>query len=270
MFWPNASASPGTCGSSCGSRLAIWTSACAAASLLSSTACSKNEKSISSAASVTGSTAGAAASRGSSGVSAAGTVRSKATSSVACTGSPDNGIGSVFRSGRSKTAGATSTAAGTTGATGTTGAAGANANGTRRPSERMASAEALNTLGSHPPAVPAEMSFTQRPKAFRLSCASVSRSGCTGFCSANQALNICSIDHAASPNSLSPTMRELPLSVWNARRNVVCSLRSAGVRCRTSIAAVPLPITSRASSRKICSSSSSSSPGAGMGADTGG
>ncbi len=33
---------------------------------------------------------------------------------------------------------------------------------------------------------------------------------------------------AASPKSFSPTMRELPLSVWNARRKVVCSLRLPG------------------------------------------
>ena len=95
-----------------------------------------------------------------------------------------------------------------------------------------------------------------------------------GFCSANQALSNCSIDHAASPNSFRPTMRELPLSVWNARRKVVCSLRSPGSERSVWIAARPLVTTSRASSRKIPSSSSSSSStrvdaGAATGTDTG-
>jgi hypothetical protein len=41
-------------------------------------------------------------------------------------------------------------------------------------------------------------------------------------------LKTCSHAHAASPNDFSPTMRELPLSVWNARRSVVISARSSG------------------------------------------
>ncbi len=82
---------------------------------------------------------------------------------------------------------------------------------------------------------------------------------CTGFCSANHAFSSCSSDHPASPNSFSPTMRELPLSVWKARRNEVCSLNSPGSSFNASIAAKPLVTTSHTSSKKISSNSSSTS-----------
>ena len=82
-----------------------------------------------------------------------------------------------------------------------------------RPLIRMASAllrkasevQALSRL----PAI----SSIQREKPVRLSPDNCSMCSLAGFCSANQPLNNCSIDHAASPNSLRPTIRELPLSV---------------------------------------------------------
>ncbi|MPN36242.1 hypothetical protein SDC9_183751 [bioreactor metagenome] len=80
-----------------------------------------------------------------------------------------------------------------------------------------------------------------------------------GRCSASHALSICSMAQPASPNSSSPTMRELPLSVWNARRSVVCSLRLPGSSAKTLRACKPLSTTSRASSRKMDRSSSSPS-----------
>ena len=56
-------------------------------------------------------------------------------------------------------------------------------------------------------------------------------------------------------------MRELPFKVWKARRTLVISPRSSGADTSEASACSALPITSRASSRKISRiSSSSSSP----------
>ena len=127
------------------------------------------------------------------------------------------------------------------------------------PSKRIASATRLKAAGLHAEASPAAISSAHRPNPCN-ACSAVSRRGRSmGFCSASQALSNCSMDHAASPNALSPTIRELPLSVWNARRNVVCSLRSPGSLASACADAMPVDTTSRASSRKISSSSSSTS-----------
>ena len=112
--------------------------------------------------------------------------------------------------------------------------------------------------------LPAAMSSTQRPKPLHApSPVSVRRSSLAGFWSASQVLSTCSSDQAASPNSVSPTMRELPLSVWKARRRIVSSAMSAGCAASASMAARPFCTTSRASSRKMsCRSSSSMSASA--------
>ena len=146
----------------------------------------------------------------------------------------------------------------------------ATAKGTSVPSRRMASADRRKDSGSQPVARPAAMSSAQLLKACRASVDNCSKLGCMGFCSASQTLSTCSIDQAASPKSFSPTMRELPLSVWNARRRVVCSLRSPGSPRSCSMAARPFTTTSRASSRNTSSSSSSTSgTAAGAAATTG-
>ena len=113
------------------------------------------------------------------------------------------------------------------------------------------------------------MSSTQSAKPRIASAASLRMSSLAGFCSASQALRTCSIDQPASPNSVNPTIRELPLSVWKARRSVVSSFRSVGLAASVSSAASPFCTTSRASSRKMSrrsSSSKSSSAGAAAGA----
>ena len=69
-------------------------------------------------------------------------------------------------------------------------------------------ADAFQALAS-----PASMSAAQQPKPSNVCRASCSSGASMGFCSASQRLNTCSMDQAASPNSCSPTMRELPLSV---------------------------------------------------------
>ena len=133
------------------------------------------------------------------------------------------------------------------------------ASGIKIPCWRMASAASLKAFTCQPPALPAPMSSAQRPKACKAASDNCSNGDCIGFCSASQALIICSIDQAASPKSFRPTMRELPLSVWKALRSVVCSLRSPGSETSARTAASPLVTTSRASSRKMSSSSSSTS-----------
>ena len=72
------------------------------------------------------------------------------------------------------------------------------------------------------------MSSTHSANPFIASVASARRSSLAGFWSAIQALSTCSIDQPASPNSVRPTILELPLSVWKARRKVVSSPRSDG------------------------------------------
>lgn len=54
------------------------------------------------------------------------------------------------------------------------------------------------------------------PKSASASSATPRSASFASFCSASHALSNCSMDQAASPNSVNPTMRELPLSVWNA------------------------------------------------------
>ena len=88
-----------------------------------------------------------------------------------------------------------------------------NSSGTKRCSVRMASAASRNWLAFQPLSVPAAMSSTHSAKPRMASAASLRRSSLAGFCSASQALNTCSMDQPASPNSFSPTIRELPLSV---------------------------------------------------------
>ena len=91
-------------------------------------------------------------------------------------------------------------------------------------------------------------------------------------CSASTVLYCCSQIQAAAPKECRPTMRELPLSVWNARRSVVRRPRSAGsARSSTSASSAPCS-TSRASSRKTSriSSSPSRSPAPGAAASAAG
>ncbi len=134
----------------------------------------------------------------------------------------------------------------------------------------MASAATRKALAFQPLSVPAAMSSTHRPKPRIASAARVRMSSLAGFCSASQALSTCSMDQPASPNSVRPTIRELPLSVWKARRSVVSSFRSDGSALRVSSAASPFCTTSRASSRKMsCRSSSSKSSSAVAGAGAG-
>ena len=99
---------------------------------------------------------------------------------------------------------------------------------TRRCSTRQASAGPRNMADVQPASLPAAMSSVQRPKACMASRQRLRSPSVAGFWSASQVLSTCSIDQAPSPNSVSPTMRELPLSVWNARRKVVSSLVLTG------------------------------------------
>ena len=86
-------------------------------------------------------------------------------------------------------------------------------NGTTLRSSRRASADRRKGWACQPSKWPSAMSSAQRSKARKASPDNCNKGGCMGFCSASQALSNCSIDQAASPNSLSPTMRELPLRV---------------------------------------------------------
>ena len=54
--------------------------------------------------------------------------------------------------------------------------------------------------------------------------------GSAARCSASWVLKTCSPAQAASPKDFSPTMRELPLSVWKARRSGRQQLEVAGRR----------------------------------------
>ena len=89
------------------------------------------------------------------------------------------------------------------------------------PSVCIASALVRNADAVHAPSVPLAMSSIQREKPTRLSPVMDSKSWLAGFWSASQLLNSCSIVQAASPNSLRPTIRALPLSVWKTRRRMV-------------------------------------------------
>ncbi len=114
------------------------------------------------------------------------------------------------------------------------------------------------------------MSSTQAANCANASVHTARNAASVGLLSANHAFIICSIPQAASPNSLRPTMRELPLSVWNARRNVVIWGMLPGSCDKARMADCPASTTSRASSRKISSSSWSSSDKTGAtGAGTG-
>ena len=69
-----------------------------------------------------------------------------------------------------------------------------------------------------------------------------------GAKSDNLAFNSCSNDQAASPKSINPTMRALPLSVWNTRRKLACAPPSFGLTDNSSSVFKPLDMTSSASS----------------------
>ena len=95
--------------------------------------------------------------------------------------------------------------------------------------------------------------------------------------SARRALYNCSQAHAASPKSFRPTMRELPLSVWNARRTVEIDSKCCGSSASLAKLSRAPAMTSSASSKKTSSISSSSAvavsettAGAGAGAGAGG
>ena len=158
-------------------------------------------------------------------------------------------------------AGASASAA--VGATGSNaGAAGATAtdgpdSGSTSPRSRMADEAARNDAADQPPARCAAMSSTQWLKRSMASPHRASNSGLAGLNSASQAFITCSRAQAASPNSFRPTIRELPLRVWNARRRVVISGISPGWVARLVSATRPPSNTSRASSRKMSSKSSS-------------
>ena len=99
-------------------------------------------------------------------------------------------------------------------ATGKGGVAGTgDIKGSQRPSSRMASALARKVDAVHVPSRLAAMSSIHPEKAVSASAEKDLRSSLAGFWSASQLLKSCSTAHAASPNSFSPTMRELPLSV---------------------------------------------------------
>ena len=137
--------------------------------------------------------------------------------------------------------------------------AGGKTRGSTLPSRRMASATLRKALTSQAESSPAAISRAQRPKPSKAWREISSKGLSIGFCSASHALSSCSMDQAASPKLFSPTMRELPFRVWNALRKVVCSLKSPGAACKADTAPRPFSTTSRASSRKISSSSSSTS-----------
>ncbi|EWS63557.1 hypothetical protein Y695_03211 [Hydrogenophaga sp. T4] len=78
---------------------------------------------------------------------------------------------------------------------------------------RQACALRMNGSAFHSSAARASIASTQRSNASMASFASVSSPAAAGRCSASTALNSCSIAQAASPYSVRPTMRELPLRV---------------------------------------------------------
>ena len=136
---------------------------------------------------------------------------------------------------------------------------GSPCSGNVSPCLRQASALARSGAALHSASFWVAMSSTQRASACMASWDRFIKPGCAGLCSAKAVLMVCSIAQAASPNSVNPTMRELPLSVWKARRSVVKLSRSSGLSRNVVNAVWPLPSTSRASSRKMLRRSSSSS-----------
>ena len=186
----------------------------------------------------------------------------------------------------SASAGISATANSTEGASGSCGASGATAKarpgtckGRYWPSRRSASAVLRNSWVLQGVVAWVAMSSTQRSNACMACSDTETNASLAGRCSAREVLSNCSKAHAASPKSLSPTMRELPLRVWNARRSVVWSARLVGSARRAANAANPFWTTSRASSRKMSRNSASSSASGsatgtaadmtGAGADTG-
>ena len=95
---------------------------------------------------------------------------------------------------------------------GASGAAGI-CNGTKRPSIPMASALMRNGVALQPASRLAAMSSIQPEKPVMALAAKVLNPSVAGFCSASRLLTICSMHQAASPNSLRPTIRELPFNV---------------------------------------------------------
>ena len=79
--------------------------------------------------------------------------------------------------------------------------------------KRMASALALKGVACHGASCPLRIACTHWAKPCMAWLAKACMGAGMGFCSANQALSICSMAQAASPNSSSCTMRELPLRV---------------------------------------------------------
>ena len=80
-------------------------------------------------------------------------------------------------------------------------------------SRRSASAAVRKACADHGVSAACAMSSTHWLNCRIASPHTASRSSLAGFCSASQVLTSCSSDHAASPNSFRPTMRELPLRV---------------------------------------------------------
>ena len=78
---------------------------------------------------------------------------------------------------------------------------------------------------------------TQAPSSASADSVKASSAASAGRCSARRVLYTCSPAQAAAPNSFSPTMRELPLSVWKARRRLVSCSRSAGASASAASAA---------------------------------
>ena len=130
--------------------------------------------------------------------------------------------------------------------------------GTNRLSSRNPSDDLRKSKALHSAFVSLAMSSTHRPNACIPALAVVINASLAGRWSANHVFSSCSYDQAASPNSLSPTILELPLSVWKARRKMVCCARSEGSPAKAPIAAKPSRTTSRASSKKMSRRSSSS------------
>ena len=78
---------------------------------------------------------------------------------------------------------------------------------------RMESAAVQNGAASQALSRFAAMSSIQHSKPAKISSQKALKTSLAGFWSANHPLSSCSSDQAASPNSSSPTMRELPLRV---------------------------------------------------------
>ena len=123
------------------------------------------------------------------------------------------------------------------------------------------SAVAAATMGAlwKPVALRATSALTQPSSSSSTFSENVRSSGSASMtASARRALYNCSQAQAASPKSFRPTMRELPLRVWNARRTVEMDSKCCGSSASFSRLSRALAMTSSASSKKTSSISSSS------------